>query len=257
MRRVGNKMVKFLSDMICAEKGAIAETVLLPGDPLRAKYLAEHFLEAPVLYNTARGMYGYTGLYKGTRVSVQGSGMGTSCIMECAYQLIEDYGCRNLIRIGTCGSDDPDVHVGDTIISTASASVSNNTSAEFGNYDFIPTGSFELIKMAYEEAKNNGIPVHVGPTKCTDMLYLDRRNLPEYEQDPLAGYHFVGGEMEGTGLFVAASHYEKVRAMLLITCSDHQIYRNEDTPLAQRETKYVNMMKVALEVAHRLEKEGK
>ena len=245
-----------MSDLICAEAGAIAETVLLPGDPLRAKYLAETFLENSILYNTTRGMYGYTGVYKGTRVSVQGSGMGTSCIMECVYQLVEDYGCKNLIRIGTCGSGDPDVHVGDTIISTASASVSNNTVQEFGSYDFIPTGSFELIRLAYKCAQEMGIAVHVGPTTCSDMLYLERDKLPEFVADPTKGYRFVAGEMEGTGLFVAASKYEDVRAALLITCSDHQIYRDEDTPLAQRENSYKNMMRIALEVASKIDKEG-
>ena len=250
-------MISFLDDVILAEQGAIAETVLLPGDPLRARYLAENFLDKPICYNTVRGMYGYTGYYKGTRVSVQGSGMGTTAVMESAYQLIEKHGCRNLIRIGTCGSDDPSIHVGDTIISTASMSVSNNTAVEFGQFDYIPTGSFKLIKMAYEAAKENNIPVHVGPTKCTDALYAQREGIPPYVLDPTKGYHFVGGEMEGTGLFVAASHYERVRAMLLITCSDHQIYKEEDTPLALRESKYVNMMKIALEVAHRIEKEGK
>ena len=250
-------MVKFLSDMICAEPGAIAETVLLPGDPLRAKYLADHFLEKPVLYNTTRGMYGFTGKYKGTRVSVQSTGMGTTCVMECAYQLIEQYGCKNLIRIGTCGSDDPDIHVGDTIISTASSSISNNTAEEFGIFDYIPTGSFDLIKKAYEVAKENKIPVHVGPTKCTDQLYPERDKIPEFFLDPLAGYHFFGGEMEGTGLLVAASHYEDVRAMLMITCSDHALYRDEDTPLALRESKYTNMMKIALEVAHQIDKGGR
>ena len=247
-------MVQLLPDMICAEPGSIAETVLLPGDPLRAKYLAENFLEAPTRYNVTRGMYGYTGTYKGTRVSVQGSGMGTSSIMECAYQLIEKYGCKNLIRIGTCGSDRPEIHVGDTIISTASMSVSNNMVEEFGSFDFIPTGSFELIKMAYETAREHGIPVHVGPTKCGDELYVERDRVPLFMLEPAKGYDFIGGEMEGTGLFVAASHYEHVRAMLMITCSDHQLYREEDTPLALRESKYTNMMKIALEVARKLDR---
>ncbi len=247
--------MRLIEDMICAEPGAIAETVLLPGDPLRAKYLAENFLEDAVCYNTTRGMYGYTGYYKGTRVSVQGSGMGTSCIMECAYQLIEDYGCKNLIRIGTCGSGDPNIHVGDTILSTASTSVSNNTVPEFGNYDFVPTGSFELIKAAYDSAKENNIPVHVGVTGCTDALYEERDKLPAWIANPMGGYDQVGGEMEGTGLFVAVSRYPHVRAALLVTCSDHALYRDEDTPLAQRETAYKNMMKVALETAHRIDSE--
>ncbi|MDI9412821.1 MAG: purine-nucleoside phosphorylase [Bacillota bacterium] len=250
-------MSKFIPDLICAEEGAIAETVLLPGDPLRAKYLAETYLENAVLYNEARGMYGYTGYYKGTRVSVQGSGMGTSCIMECVHQLVEDYGCKNLIRIGTCGSSSLDVHVGDTLISTASASVSNNTVQEFGNYDFIPTGSFELIKLAYDCSKELGIPVHIGPTTCTDALYMERDKMPEFAVDPMKGYNFIGGEMEGTGLFVAASHYKHVRAALLITCSDHQVYTHEDTPLAERENSYNNMMKIALEVACKIDREGK
>lgn len=248
-------MSDFLPGLIRAPKGAIAETVLLPGDPLRASYLAEHYLTDAECYNTARGMYGYTGTYKGVRVSVQGTGMGTSSIMECAYQLIENYGCRNLVRIGTAGSKELDVHVGDTILSTASACESNNTVPEFGEYDFIPTSDFTLLKAAYDCAKENGIPVHVGPSICGDVLYKEA-GQPESYLDPWKGYKMVANEMEGTGLLVAASRYPQVRALLLITCSDHQVYKSEDTPLAQRETAYNNMMKVALETACKLAKEG-
>lgn len=248
-------MVEFLPDMICAEPGMVAKTVLLPGDPLRAKYIAEHFLEKPVLYNTARGLYGYTGWYRGSRVSVQSTGMGTTCMMECAYQLIEKYGCRNLIRIGTSGSDNPDIHVGDTICSMASSNLSNITMEEFGNYDYIPTGDFKLIKMASETAKENDLKLLIGPTKCGDVLYPESDCVPEFLLDPLSAYQFVGNEMEGAGLLVAASHYEDVRAMVMITCSDHEIYGDEDTPLALRESQYTNMMKIALEMAHKLDKE--
>ena len=250
-------MVEFLPDMICTEPDMIAETVLLPGDPLRAKYIAEHFLERPVLYNTVRGLYGYTGWYRGSKVSVQSTGMGTTCIMECAYQLIEKYGCKNLIRIGTSGSDNPDIHVGDTICSLASSNLSNITVEEFGTYDYIPTGDFKLIKMASETAKENHLRLLVGPTKCGDMLYPETDSVPSFFLNPLSAYRFVGDEMEGAGLLVASSHYEDVRAMVMITCSDHQIYGDEDTPLALRESKYTNMMKIALEVAHKLDEGGK
>ena len=242
--------------LLRAPKGSIAETVLLPGDPLRARYLAERYLEDAKCYNTNRGMYGYTGVYKGVRVSVQGTGMGTTSIMECSYELIEDHGCRNLIRIGTAGSKELDVHVGDTILSMASASESNNTVMDFGEYDFVPTSDFTLLKTAYDCAKENGIPVHVGVSACGDVLYKEPDQLQSY-LDPWKGYKMVASEMEGTGLLVAASRYPQVRALLLITCSDHQIYKSEDTPLAQRETAYNNMMKVALETAYKLAEEGR
>lgn len=241
-------------DIIDAQKGSIAPTVLLPGDPLRAKYLAETYLEDAVCYNQCKGMYGYTGTYKGVKVSVQGSGMGTSSIMECVYQLVEEHGCKNLIRIGTSGSQDPNIHVGDTILSTASAAESCNTMLEFGEYDYVPTSNFELLKMAYDCARENNIGVHVGATGCVDVLYKEP-DLPEGYLNPWKGYHLIASEMEGTGLAVAASRYPEVRALLLITCSDHQLYKDEDTPLAQRETAYNNMMKVALETACKLEKE--
>lgn len=247
--------MNLLPDLICAPEGAIAPTVLLPGDPLRARYLAQEYLEQAVCYNTAHGMYGFTGLYQGVRVSVQGTGMGTSSIMECVYQLVERYGCRNLIRIGTAGSKEADVHVGDTILSTASACESNNTVPDFGCYDFIPTSDFTLLKTAYDCALENGVPVHVGITGCGDVLYKEPE-LPQEYLDPWKGYRLVANEMEGSGLLAAASHYPTVRALLMIACSDHQLYKSEDTPLAQRETAYKNMMKVALETARRMEKEG-
>lgn len=247
--------MKLISDLICAEQGAIAETVLLPGDPLRAQYLAEHYLENAVCYNTTRGLYGYTGTYRGVRVSVQGTGMGTSSIMECAFQLVEDYGCKNLIRIGTCGSSDPNIHVGDTILSIASAAESNNTVPQFGEYDFVPTSNFELLKTAYDCAHENGIAVHVGTSGCGDVLYKEP-DQPETYRNPWKGYPMIAVEMEGTGLLVAAARYPHVRGLLLITCSDHQLYSNEDTPLAQRETAYNNMMKVALETAYKMDKEA-
>lgn len=234
-----------LKKMIEAPLGAIAKTVLLPGDPLRTKYFAEHFLESPLCYNVSRGLLGYTGYYRNELVSIQTTGMGTTSISECVVQLIEEYGCKNLIRVGSCASNDQEVHVGDLILSMANSNESNCIGAKLSQYDFVPTGSFELIKCAYDTARRLGIQVHVGVTGCCDLLYR------ETDRPPLRG-----SEMEGTGLLATVSRYPHVKALLMMTCGAHAVYQGEVIPAVRRsQSVYDGMVKVALEVAIELERE--
>lgn len=231
-----------IGDMILANKGDIAETVLLPGDPLRAKHFAENYLEDAKCYNTNRGLFGYTGLYEGFPVSIQASGMGTSSIVECVYQLVENFGCKTLIRVGSCASNHPDVHVGDIILSTACANESNCVSMDFGEYDFVPTGDFDLIKAAYDSATNQNIPIHVGVTGCCDLLYRELDQLP-----------LVGSEMEGTGLFATVSRFEDVRAMLIMTCGTHKVYHDEKPAVDRSQDVYSDMFKISLDAASKVQ----
>lgn len=231
----------FIRDMIKAKKGEIAETVILPGDPLRTKYFSEVYLEDAKCYNTSYGLYGYTGTYRGCPVSIQTSGMGTPSMTECVYQLVEKYGCKNLIRVGSCASNDENVHIGDVILSMACTNESNCTYMDFGDYDFIPTSSFELLKDAYESALENEIPVHVGVTGCYDLLYRDLDTPP-----------LLSSEMEGTALMVTASRFPDVRSLLIMTCGGHHIYKDEVIPAEKRsQSVYDRMMKIALEVAYK------
>ncbi|HHW93884.1 MAG TPA: purine-nucleoside phosphorylase [Clostridiaceae bacterium] len=234
-----------LKRLIEAPSGSIAKTVLLPGDPLRTKYFAENFLDSPVCYNKSRGLLGYTGFYHGVRVSIQTSGMGTTSMSECVTQLVEEHGCRNFIRVGSCASNDRAVHVGDLILSIANANESNCIGEPLSHYDFVPTGSFDLIRYAYEAAHQHGIPVHIGVTGCCDLLYREKDRPP-----------LIGSEMEGTGLLVTTSKYPNVKAFVMMTCGAHAIYEDEVIPAVRRsQSVYDDMVKVALEVAFRLERE--
>jgi purine-nucleoside phosphorylase len=159
-----------LSTHIGANKGAIAKTVLLPGDPLRAKFVAENFLENVSCYNEIRGMYGYTGTYKGRPVSVQGSGMGMPSISIYVNELITEYGVENLIRIGTCGSLQADIHIKDVILAMSTSTDSNINRIRFNNMDYAPTANFELLQKAYKAAAKDNIPVKVGNVLSTDTF---------------------------------------------------------------------------------------
>ena len=156
-----------------AKKGDIAETVLLPGDPLRAKYIAETFLEDVVQYNNVRGMLGFTGTYKGKRVSVQGTGMGVPSIGIYTHELINEYGCKNLIRIGTAGSLQEDVKIRDVVIAMAASTDSAINKLRFNGADYAPTASAELLFKAYEAGKAKGLNMKPGNVLTSDTFYGD------------------------------------------------------------------------------------
>ena len=162
-----------MSVHIGAKEGQIAESILLPGDPLRAKFIAETFLENPECYNEIRGMYGYTGTYKGKRVSVQGTGMGIPSISIYANELIQFYGVKNLIRVGTCGSYQESVKVRDVIIAMSACTDSAVNKLRFNGMDFAPTANFELLKKAYDASVAKGLNTKVGSVLSSDTFYDD------------------------------------------------------------------------------------
>ncbi|MCC4312086.1 purine-nucleoside phosphorylase [Carnobacterium maltaromaticum] len=230
-----------MSIHIEAQKGQIAETVLLPGDPLRAKYIAETFLTEVEQYNRVRNMFGYTGLYKGERISVQGTGMGLPSMMIYAEELITEYNVQNLIRVGTAGGMQKDVKVRDVVLAqaaTTDSSINRNTFG--GQVDFAPIADFDLLKTAYDIGSEKGLSLKVG-----NVLSADRFYNAELDKVKLANYGILAVEMEAAGLYsLAAKHNRK--ALAILTISDH-IFTGEETSSDERERTFTDMMIVALE----------
>lgn len=226
-----------------AQPGEIAETVLLPGDPLRARHIAETFFENPVQHNSVRGMLGYTGTYKGQRVSVQGTGMGIPSAMIYVSELIQDYGCQQLIRVGTCGSYQPDVHVRDLVLAQAACTDSNINNIRFGAKTFAPIADFGLLRRAYGVAQDRGFSTHVGNVMSSDTFYHD-----DFDQYKLwAQYGVLAVEMEAAGLYTLAAKHG-VRALTILTVSDHLVTR-EETTAEERQLTFNGMIEVALDAA--------
>jgi len=226
-----------------AEPGQIAETVLLPGDPLRARHIAETFFENPVQHNSVRGMLGFTGSYKGQKVSVQGTGMGIASCMIYVDELITAYGCQNLVRVGTCGSYQPHVHVRDLILAQAACTDSNINNIRFGQKNFAPIADFGLLLRAYGIAQERGFTTHVGNIMSTDTFYHD-----DFDQYKLwAQYGVLAAEMEAAGLYTLAAKYG-VRALTVLTVSDHLVTR-EETTAEERQQTFDQMIEVALDAA--------
>ncbi|MCJ8342359.1 MAG: purine-nucleoside phosphorylase [Cetobacterium sp.] len=230
-----------MSTHIGAKKGDIAETVLLPGDPLRAKWIAETFLEDVVCYNEVRGMYGYTGTYKGKKVSVQGTGMGVPSISIYVNELIRDYGVKNLIRVGTAGSYREDVKVRDVVLAMSSSTTSGINRLRFKGADYAPTASFELLMKAYKAAEEKGIKVKGGNVLTADEFYGD--NFEDYKK--WAEFGVLCVEMETAGLYTIASKFG-VNALTILTISD-SLVTGEATTSEERQTTLKEMIEVALE----------
>jgi len=226
---------------IQAEKGQIAETVLLPGDPQRAKYLADNYLEDAVCYNNIRGMLGYTGYFKGQRVSVQGTGMGIPSIAIYATELMDFYGCQNLIRIGTCGAIQPYLKLGDVILAITASTASNFNRVLFRNMEYAAPANFDLLRNAYETSVKLGLKTHVGPVFTTDAFFVDDL-MGEYAI--WQKYGILAVEMETTALYSIAAKYER-KALSLLTVSD-QLVREERCTAEERLTSFTNMMEIAL-----------
>lgn len=227
---------------IMAEEGAIAETVLLPGDPMRAKYIAENYLEDAVCYNTVRGMYGYTGTYKGKRISVQGTGMGLPSHSIYVNELIQFYGAKRLIRVGTAGGINNDVKVRDIVLAQSACTNSAINRRRFKGLDYAPTANFDLLLKAYNVAKEKGADVKVGSVLSSDLFYDDTNQGIAMWSD----YGVLAIEMETAELYtVAAKH--GVEALSVLTISDH-ILTGEETSPEERETSFTQMMEVALEL---------
>lgn len=232
-----------MSTHIGAKPGDIAETILLPGDPLRAKYIADTYLEDVVCYNEVRGMLGYTGTYQGHRISVQGSGMGIPSFAIYANELISEYGVKNLIRVGTCGGMQEHVHVRDVILAQAACTDSSMNKHVFDGYDFSPIATFSLLKEAYDRATAKGMKIHVGNVFSSDSFYRDDRSVTE----KLMKHGVLGVEMETTALYTIAAKFG-VNALTILTVSDH-LLTGEETSAEERQKTFNDMMVVALDTA--------
>ena len=231
-----------MSIHIEAKKGDIAETVLLPGDPLRAKWIAETYLEDPVCYNKVRNMFGFTGTYKGRKISVQGTGMGVPSISIYAHELITEYNAKNLIRVGTAGSYQKSIQLRDIVIAMAASSTSGINQARFQGADFAPTADFGLFVQALECAKAKGIEVKAGNVLTSDEFYADE--FESYQKWSKFGVLCV--EMETSGLYTMAAKHG-ANALSLLTISDSLVTR-EKTTSEERETTFKEMVEIALEI---------
>lgn len=232
-----------MSIHIAAKQGEIADIVLLPGDPLRAKFIAETFLEDVTCYNEVRNMFGYTGTYKGRRVSVQGTGMGVPSISIYATELMQEYGVQKLIRVGTCGAIQKDVKVRDVILAQAASTDSRlNQVIWGGGIDFAPTADFDLLHKAYNAGKEAGLNLKVGNIFTADMFYSD-----EEQNEKLAKYGVLAVEMEAAALYTLAAKFGR-QALAVLTVSDH-IITGEVTSSEERQTTFKDMMVIALEAA--------
>ena len=226
-----------------ANKGDIAKTVLMPGDPLRARYIAENFLDSPVLYNETRNMYGYTGTYKGVPVSVQGSGMGMPSMGIYSWELFTYYDVENIIRIGTAGSFSSDINIGDIVVSLA-ASTDSNYEHTFGlPGHFSPCASWELLCRLKEISDAEGINIKAGNTVSCDVFY----EIGEDWWKKWASRNVLAVEMEAAALYMNAA-YNHRNALAIMTISDHFI-SGEKASLEDRERNFTDMMKLALETA--------
>jgi purine-nucleoside phosphorylase len=232
----------FMSVHIGAKENEIAETVLLPGDPLRAKYIAETFLENPVCYNEVRNMFGYTGTYKGKKVSVQGTGMGVPSISIYVNELMQSYNVQNLIRVGTCGAIQKDVKVRDVILAMTASTDSQMNRITFGGIDYAPTANFDLLKKAYDVGVEKGLNLKVGNVFTADMFYNDNADHEKWAQ-----YQILAIEMETAALYTLAAKYGR-NALSVLTVSDH-LLTGEETTAEERQTTFNEMIEVSLEAA--------
>lgn len=226
-----------------ANKGEIAKTVLMPGDPLRAKFLAETYLEDVKQFNTVRNMFGYTGTYKGKQVSIMGSGMGQPSIGIYSHELFSQYDVEAIIRIGSCGSIQKDVHLRDIIIAQGSCTDSN-FAHQFelpGTYSAI--SSYDLLEKAVAKAKEKGVTYHVGNVIASDIFY----HADEGSAQKWASMGCLGVEMESYALFATAAYLGK-KALTLLTVSD-SLVTSEETTAEEREKTFTSMMEIALEIA--------
>lgn len=226
-----------------AKKGDVAETVLLPGDPLRAKWIADTYLQDVICYNEVRGMYGYTGSFNGKRISVQGTGMGVPSTLIYANELIESFDVKNLIRVGSAGSYHKDVKIRDVVIAMAASSNSAINRHRFRGADYAPTASFELFKQAIQVADKKSIPIKAGNVLTSDTFYAD----DFYDYRLWAEFGVLCVEMETAALYTIAAKYN-VDALSILTISD-SLVTGDRTTADERETSFKNMVEIALELA--------
>lgn len=228
---------------LSAKPGDIADIVLLPGDPLRAKLIAERFFESPKCHNEVRGMLGYTGTYKGRRVSVQGTGMGIPSISIYASELMNTYGAKTLVRVGTCGAIQPAVKLRDLVIAQSASTDSSIISTRFKGMAYAPAADYELLSRSVNSARARGFQVHVGNVLSTDTFY---------DEDPAAWtlwarYNVLALEMEAAGLYTLAARHG-ARALAVLMVSDSLITHGKLSP-EERQTGFADMVTAALDAA--------
>lgn len=228
---------------IGAKPGEIAETVLMPGDPYRAKWAAETFLSDITCTNETRGMLGYTGVWNGNRVTIQGSGMGMPSLSIYANELIRDFGVKTLIRIGSCGGMSHDVDLRDVIIAMSACSISTPSSTIFREVNYAPTADWGLLRSAVEAAETAGVTHHVGSIYSSDTFYDERPDLTEQ----MTRHGILGVEMEAAELYILAARH-KARALAVCTVSDHLLTKKE-LPAEDRERSFSQMVEIALNAA--------
>lgn len=230
---------------IGAKPGEIADKILLPGDPLRAKHIANTFFENPILINEIRNMLGYTGTYKGHKVSVLGTGMGMPSMAMVAEELIQDHGVKKLIRVGTCGALNEKVKVRDVVIALGATTDSSMPHNIFGpSINFAPIPDYSLLENSVAAARELKKPFHVGNVLSQDRLFDDEINMKK-----LASYEILAAEMEAAALFLTAAKHH-VQSAAIMTVSNH-ILTGEETPAKERETSFNDMVEIALEAVIR------
>jgi purine-nucleoside phosphorylase len=231
-----------MSIHIGAKQGQIAETVLLPGDPLRAKNIAETMLEDIICFSQVRGMLGFTGTYNGKRVSVMGSGMGIPTLSIYVTEMFSEYKVKNIIRVGTCGALQPDLNVGDLVLAMTASTDSHINKLRFEGMDYAPSASFELLLKAYQAALSRKVEVQVGGILSSDTFYQDD---PDYWKK-WAEYGALVVEMESAGLYTLAAKFN-AKALSILTVSDSLI-NPASASSEQREKDFPLMAEIALEI---------
>jgi purine-nucleoside phosphorylase len=232
-----------MSTHIGAAPGDIAETVLMPGDPYRARWAAETFLKSPRQVNAVRGMLGFTGTWNGHPVTIHGSGMGMPSLSIYANELIRDYGAKTLIRVGSAGSMQRHVGMRDLVIAMTASSISTPSSGFFRELSFAPSADWGLLRAAAEAARALPTPVHVGGIYSSDVFYDERPDLNEM----MTRHGILCVEMETAELYTVAARHG-VRALSVLTISDH-LLTHEALPAEDRERSFADMFRIALEAA--------
>ncbi|MEV6527717.1 purine-nucleoside phosphorylase [Longispora sp. NPDC051575] len=231
-----------MSTHIGAKPGEIAERVLMPGDPLRAKWIAETYLEDAQCYSTVRNMFGFTGKYKGIDVSVQGSGMGMPSCSIYVHELLAEYGVKSIMRVGSCGSIQEDLDLRDVVAAIGATTDSAMNRQRFDNFvDFAPVADFSLLRTAVDTAAAKGIDLRVGSVMAADAFYGDQPDL----YGKLAKYGVLAVEMETAALYTIAARF-RARALTLLTVSDH-ILQGTAMPAEDRERTFSQMAEIALD----------
>ena len=229
-----------MSIHIAAKPGQIADRILLPGDPLRAKFIAENLLEGAERFSEVRNMFGYTGTFKGVKVSVMGTGMGMPSLSIYVNELIRDYGVRKLIRVGTCGALRAEAKIRDVILAMSASTDSAVNKVRFKGMDYAPTASFHLLMNAYEAASESGFSPFVGQVLSSDSFYTE-----DPDQWKLwAKFGVIGVEMETAELYTLAAKYN-AQALAILTVSDHLV-TGEATSSEERQTSFRAMVEIAL-----------